>query len=134
MLAGELAQFGARVGLEDEDMGVGGPGLDVQLQRIEIIGQGAGRQADHVGRGKVQASLADEAGGLEDLLPAHATLEQVVADAVVAGLDAHADRMAAGLLEQPHLLLGHEVGPRVAEEGQADVARVLFGELGQPVV
>ena len=56
-----------------------------------------------------------------------------IVDPVVARLDTHTDRVATGLLEQPHLFFCHQVGPRIAEERHTDLARVFLGELGQPL-
>ena len=133
ILAGVFTQLGARIRLVEEGVGIGRPAGVVEGQRLEIVRQRAAGQAQHVGRQQLDARLAQQAAGLDDLLIREVALQDLVAHSWIARLQAHADTGASGLFQQRDLFWRHEIGPHIAEKRQAHLPRELGRQLAQPV-
>ncbi len=58
----------------------------------------------------------------------------LVPDALVARLDSHVEKVAAGIGEDPDGLLVDEVGPRLGQEGEMVAAPVAVAELPQALL
>ena len=117
VLFGKFTEFGGRVGLEQEGVGIFHFGLGVESHRVDVVLKGGCRQGQDVGGGQVDAGFVQQAARLDDGFARHLAFEEIIAQAVVAGLDTHADGVGSGFFEQRHFFRRNQVRADVAEEG-----------------
>ena len=134
MLDCRFEELRVRIRVVDRRQRVVAPDLYVQLDGVQHRRLVFERQTDHVVGHRLDAHGPAGVEGHLDLLAAHLAVEHVVADVVVAALDAEEHLVAAGVAQHAHDLWGDVVGAVVADERHVDLGLVHASELLQPLV